>query len=211
MPQIRRLTQKSNAPHNHGQRDDEPRPRPSCGARRHSRCAEGGARRSSSIMVHGDLATASLAEHGLLWLAFTYLWVRASRRPASLPRSSQLGHSGARRRRPRLRRRVAVLNDRCRVLKRRLPTHSRVVCFAAGALASVSRDILAFTRRSTLASSNAPTSGRRKLYAGHCSLASAAALSFIGFHVPSRASQHHCSSHTCSRASLSRHRTALYT
>ena len=210
MPQIRRLTQKSNAPHNHGQRDDEPRPRPSCGARRHSRCAEGGSRRSSSIMVHGDLAGRALAEHdstaGVLDLR-----VRASRRPASLPRSSQLGHSGARRRRPRLRRRVAVLNDRCRVLKRRLPTHSRVVCFAAGALASVSRDILAFTRRSTLASSNAPTSGRRKLYAGHCSLASAAALSFIGFHVPSRASQHHCSSHTCSRASLSRHRTALYT
>ena len=77
MSQIRRLAEEADAPHNHGQGNDEPRPRAARRARRHSRCAEGGSRRSSSVVVHGDLAGRALAEHDSTAGVFD-LWVRAA-------------------------------------------------------------------------------------------------------------------------------------
>ena len=66
MSQICGLREKSNAPDDDGQRDDEPRPRSAGRARGQARFSERRSRRSSTVVVHGNLAGRALAEHGVL-------------------------------------------------------------------------------------------------------------------------------------------------
>ena len=66
MSQICGLREKPNAPDDDRQRDDEPRPGPARRARGQARFSERRSRRSSTVVVHRDLAGRALAEHGVL-------------------------------------------------------------------------------------------------------------------------------------------------